>query len=41
MGENGTFINAHFIGLVGMTGENVFCVGWAPCGILALAENLR
>lgn len=22
-----------------MKGENVFCVSWAPCGIVALTEN--
>lgn len=33
------FKNTHFIGLAGMTGENAFCVSWAPCGIVALTKK--
>lgn len=33
------FKNTNFIGLAGMTGENAFCVSWAPCGIVALTKK--
>lgn len=39
---NETFLkNTHFIGLAGMTGENAFCVSWAPCGIVALTKKIK